>query len=62
MWWLAIGGYYVAAMGSFLFNVSFLSYFLNLTPSVYGFTELPVKLYKYIYIIINYIYTVCLVV
>ena len=32
-------------MGSCLFNnVSFLSYFLNLTPSVYGFTELPATL------------------
>ena len=39
MWWPGIGGYYV---GSCVFNnVSFLSYFLTLTPSVDGFAELP---------------------
>ena len=36
-WWLAIGWCYVGAFGSCLFNnVSFLSYFLTLTPSVNG--------------------------
>ena len=49
MWWPAIGGYYAGALGSCLFNnVSFLSCFLTLTPSVNGFvngfTELPVTL------------------
>ena len=45
MWWPAIGGYYVGAMSSCLFNnVSFLSYFLTLTPSVHGFAELPATL------------------
>ena len=42
--WLAVGYCYVGALGSCLFNnVSFLSYFLTLTPSVNGFAELPVQ-------------------
>ena len=37
MWWPALGGYYVGALGSCLFNnVSLLSYFIMLTPSVNG--------------------------
>ena len=45
MWWPAIGGYYVGAMGSCLFNnVSLLSYFLNVMPPVNGFAELPATL------------------
>ena len=44
MWWQAIRGYYIGAMGSCLFNnVSFLSYFLTLTPSVIFFAEIPVN-------------------
>ena len=40
-----MGGYYVGAKGSCLFNnVSFLSDFLTLTPSVNGFVELPATL------------------
>ena len=39
------GGCYVEATGSCLFNnVSILSHFLTLTPSVNGFPELPVNL------------------
>ena len=38
MRWPAIGGYYVGAMGSCLFNN------LTLTPSVNGFAELPAAL------------------
>ena len=42
MWWPAIGLCYGGALGSCLFNkVSFLSYFLTLTPSVNDFAELP---------------------
>ena len=42
MLWPAVGGNYVGALDSFLFNnVSFHSYFLTLTPSVDGFAELP---------------------
>ena len=45
MWWPAICGYYVGAMGSCLFNnMSFISYFLMLIPSVNGFVELSAKL------------------
>ena len=44
MWWPAIGGYYVGAMGLCLFNtVSSLSYFLTLRPSVNSFAELTVQ-------------------
>ena len=42
MWWPAIGLCYVGALVSCLFNnVSFLSYFLTLTPPVNGSAELP---------------------
>jgi len=45
MWWPATGRYYVEAIGSSLFNnVSFLSYFVSLMPSVNGLAELPVTL------------------
>ena len=49
MWWPAIGGYCVGAMGSYLFNnVSFLSYVLTLTPFVNGFGELLATLISYL--------------
>ena len=51
MWWPAIGGYHVGAIGSCLFNnVSLLAYFLTLLPSVTlessvkCFAELPATL------------------
>ena len=45
MWWPAVGGYYVRALCSYLFdNVSFLSYFLTLTLPVIGFAILQATL------------------
>ena len=47
MWWSAISGYYAGVLGSCLLNnVSFLSYFLILTPSVNCFAELPATLFS----------------